>query len=217
MSQPKPRPLLSEPISPFYPAPSGLGREKENRGFGIPSRAAHEWLQLSADVVALGSLVERDEGRQRVAKILGSVERGQRHAYLAKFSRRPVHACKMNLDRIVAIAHRHRGAEPQGGFSMNIDIAKLNAVVAAALPTQIAAQQEKRDNVSQVASLAGLDLPGKVQNVEADFCKLWPQVRPFMDLALKGLGWIFPGKVALAKAALDGVDHIAAQICAPKT
>lgn len=101
-------------------------------------------------------------------------------------------------------------------MNANIDVAKLNAVVAAALPQQMAAQQEKRDNVSQVAALAGLDLPGKVQDVEATFCAVWPQARPFLDLAVKGIAWIFPGKAAIAKAALDGVDHIASQICGPK-
>lgn len=100
---------------------------------------------------------------------------------------------------------------------MNVDLAKIDADIAAALPKHIETQTAKAE--AKVANFGALTLPtmGTIEETKASLCVLWPQVRDTINMALGLIGWFMPKEVATVKAVIAALDkNIIAPVCAAK-
>lgn len=69
--------------------------------------------------------------------------------------------------------------------------------------------QKKNDLMPKAAQkqealgFAGLDIDDTVDTV----CEAWPKIKPFLDLAMRAFGLVFPTRVAMARALFTALDE----------
>lgn len=100
---------------------------------------------------------------------------------------------------------------------MNIDLAKIDADIAASLPGHVQTQTAKAE--AKVANFGSISLPsiGTIEETKASLCVLWPQVRDTINMALGLISWFMPTQVATVKAVIAALDkNIIAPVCAAK-
>lgn len=94
-----------------------------------------------------------------------------------------------------------------------VNVAKLNAAFVKAFPIEKKALVPKGAETQKMAGFAKLDI---FDDTVDTFCEAWPKVKPFLNMALKGLGWFFPSQVAMAKAVITAIDtELVPVICKP--
>lgn len=85
-----------------------------------------------------------------------------------------------------------------------IDVKKLNSVFAKNFAQKKNDLVPKAVQAQQIAGLAGLDV---FDDTVDTVCEAWPKVKPFLNMALKGMGFFFPSQVAMARAIFVALDE----------
>lgn len=94
-----------------------------------------------------------------------------------------------------------------------VNVAKLNAAFVKAFGPEKKALAPKAAQTQKIAGFADLNV---FDDTVDTFCEAWPRVKPFLNMALKGLGWFFPSQVAMAKAVITAIDtELVPMICKP--
>lgn len=82
-----------------------------------------------------------------------------------------------------------------------IDVKKLNGVF---LKNFAQKKNDLMPKASQTAGLLGLEI---IDETVDTVCEAWPKVKPFLNMILKGYGFFFPSKVAMARAVFTALDE----------